>query len=80
MRNLLSKFYQGIETLTAVLILLFVSFSVQAQTLIDVWDSSDPNDYQHVGTIETIKSAQTGQAHYNYSSLSVVAKYFGPHF
>jgi hypothetical protein len=66
MRELFSKSLSGISLLTGLLTLLFTSFSVQAQTLIDVWDSSDPNDYQLVGTIETIRSAQTGAGHYNY--------------
>lgn len=39
-----------------------------AQSLIDVWDSSDPNNFVLVGTIQTIDSPQTGQQHYAYFS------------
>ena len=36
---------------------------------VDVWDSTDPNNYVLVGTIQTIRTAETGKQHYNYGSL-----------
>jgi hypothetical protein len=44
--------------------------SAQAQTLIDVWDSTNANDYQLIGQVQTIQSAQSGMAHYDYFSAS----------
>lgn len=38
--------------------------------LIDVWDSTDPNDFDLIGQINTIETAQTGKQHYNYFSAS----------
>ncbi len=38
--------------------------------LIDVWDSSDPLDFELVAQIETIRTAQNGKQHYNFFSFS----------
>ena len=44
--------------------------TVQAQTTVDVWDSTDSENYILVGQIETIQSQETGKAHYNYYTAS----------
>ncbi|MDA1348841.1 MAG: hypothetical protein O3A47_08240 [Chloroflexi bacterium] len=37
---------------------------------VDVWDSSDPDNFVLLGQIETIRTAETGAAHYDYGSAS----------
>lgn len=41
-----------------------------AQTTIDVWDTSDPNNWDLVAQIEAIRGAQTGAQHYDWSRAS----------
>lgn len=48
----------------------FSDFVVAPGPEYDVWDSSDPNNYQLVGRIYGIESAQSGAGHYNYYSAS----------
>ncbi len=37
---------------------------------VDVWNSTDPANYVLVATVETIRTAQSGAQHYNYTSSS----------
>lgn len=50
--------------------LIGFSTSACADTVIDVWDSTDPGNYVLVGQIHTIQTAQSGAEHYRYSSAS----------
>lgn len=46
-------------------------FHTGAQALVlDVWNSTDPNNYVLLGQITTIDTAQTGAGHYDYYSAS----------
>ncbi len=38
--------------------------------LIDVWDSTDPDNFVIVGQVETIRTAQNGKQHYDFTSAS----------
>jgi hypothetical protein len=38
--------------------------------VIDVWDSTDPENYDLIGQIETIRTAQTGKMQYSFTSWS----------
>ncbi len=37
---------------------------------VDVWDSTDPNNYVLIGQIQTIQTAETGKDHYDFYSAS----------
>lgn len=52
----------------AVLVGFFTSAC--ADTVIDVWDSTNPGNYVLAGQIHTIQTAQLGAEHYRYSSAS----------
>ncbi|GEM_PF-4177414 len=41
--------------------------------VVDIWDTTDPDNYQLVGSIQTIRTAQTGKQHYNYGAVSAAS-------
>lgn len=57
-----------IRTVAAVSML--TCFSTAQAIVLDVYDSTDPNNYQLLGQITTIDTAQSGAQHYNYYSAS----------
>lgn len=67
-----SGFPQGLRgalSLPGLLLALAGAAGAQATTL-DVYDTTDPQNYILIGQIETIRTAQTGAAHYSYFSAS----------
>ena len=53
---------------------LFASMTAQAEPCglpyVDIWDSTDPDEFVRVATVKAIETAQTGQEHYDYYSAS----------
>ena len=47
---------------------LFPTYAQAAE--IDIWDTTDPNNWVFVDRIETIRSAQSGRDHYDFFSAS----------
>ena len=61
-----------IQNLVAVLAIAWLALAqvASAQQVIDVYDTTDPDNWIMIGNIQTILSPQSGGAHYNFYSAS----------